>query len=251
MTMQVSAEELWGGVEFKLDEARFFLNEMSVDIRPLRDQPGSSQFAALMESTGALVGNMWQAKFYYHLDAFLVATRAVPDIIQMCFGQDGVTKSKKSPLNKWFYSLKNSEQKRRREFQQLFQPDYNNFRKLPLSLARNVTVHRRGVPQAEVQVIGRYGVYKGGPLAGIPSAESRPIIAGNDPALQWAATLPPQPVEPSANDFTFEIPQQNGPSQSIPLFTGCKKYLEDAVQLTTRARALYQQKHASQPLTPP
>jgi len=42
MTMQVSAEELWGGVEFKLDEARFFLNEMSVDIRPLRDRPGSS-----------------------------------------------------------------------------------------------------------------------------------------------------------------------------------------------------------------
>ena len=36
MTMQVSAEELWGGVEFKLDEARFFLNEMSVDIRPLK-----------------------------------------------------------------------------------------------------------------------------------------------------------------------------------------------------------------------
>jgi hypothetical protein len=190
------------------------------------------------------VGNIWQAKFYYHLDAFLVATRAVPDIIQTCFGKDRV-------MGAWLSTLDTNEKNRRRKFQQFFQPDYNNFRKLPLSLTRNVTVHRRGVPQAEVQVLGRYGVYKGGPLASIPSAESRPIIAGNDPSLQWAATLPPQPVEPSANDFTFEIPQQNGPSQSIPLFTGCPQYLKEAEQLKIQAYALCQQKHGGNTLTMP
>ena len=30
----------------------------------------------------------WQDSFYYHLDAFLMATRSVPDIIQQCFGAD-------------------------------------------------------------------------------------------------------------------------------------------------------------------
>ena len=34
----------------------------------------------------------WQPDFYYYLDAFLGATRSVPDVIQKCFGDDNLSK---------------------------------------------------------------------------------------------------------------------------------------------------------------
>jgi hypothetical protein len=73
----------WDGVHFKLDEAEFFLGQMIEAVRPIDDR-GTAYLAA----AGALVGNLWQPQFYYHVDAFLAAIRSVPDIIQAWFGLD-------------------------------------------------------------------------------------------------------------------------------------------------------------------
>jgi hypothetical protein len=98
-------------------------------------------------------------------------------------------------------AMNRSEQRRRKKFQDLFDPHSYAFTRLPLSGARNVTLHRTGVAPVEVHVIGRWGSYTGNPLTQIPQSEMLPTTAGSDPALQWAATQPPQAVCPNASDF--------------------------------------------------
>jgi hypothetical protein len=72
--------------EFKLGNARLFLQEMGEDLMP----PSlTSPMAAVMESSGVIVGSPWQqGKFWAHLGAFLAMARSVPDVIQWWCGFD-------------------------------------------------------------------------------------------------------------------------------------------------------------------
>ncbi len=239
---------LWSGVSFKLAEAEFFLDEMGKDLVHPRHRPESRGFAAVMESTGALVHHPWQPRLYYHLDAFLVATRSVPEIIQWNFGIDTRFQNK---LKTWWEQLPADERQRRESFQQHFGPLYQQFRCLPLSQARNVTVHRKGEPPVEMQVNGRWGVYVGGPAQHVPGAESQPIVAGDDPALQWAATLPPTPVEPSPADFNLVLPQAGGTVHKEPLLATCAGYLQQARGVANQADQLRHAEHGDGLLTTP
>ena len=172
------------------------MREMGQDIVP--PHLNSPHLAAIV-STGVIVDHPWQRRFYHHLDAFLAMSRSVPEIIRCCFGVDPMMRA-------WLSGLKPPEQTRRRAFQAQLRPLSQTFTTMPLSGARNISLHRTGVPPVEVHVIGRWGPYSGGPLTSIPQSEILPTVAGNDPALQWAATQPPQPVQPGASDFLLLIP---------------------------------------------
>ncbi len=85
-------EELWIGVEFKLAEARFFLDQMSeVLVPPQFNDPNWRHPAH-----GPSVVH-WDPDFYFYLDAFIGATRSVPDVVQKCFGVDPYSKTGLAP----------------------------------------------------------------------------------------------------------------------------------------------------------
>lgn len=232
-------DDLWSAVEHKLAGAEFFFREMGRDIVP--PYLNNPQLAAIA-ATGTIVGNPWQEKFYHHLDAFLAMARSIPEIIRCCFGID-------RRMRTWISSLDFSEATRRQTFQTQFEPLSRTFTALPLSGARNVTLHRAGVPPVEVQVIGRWGTYTGGPLTAIPQSELLHIVAVNDPALQWAATEPPQPVQPRPADFSLLIPTGSSASR-VELFPECRRFLDAARRLVTDAQQIALAVHGSQPLTP-
>lgn len=232
-------ETLWAGVEFKVGSAEFFLAEMGRVMAPPR-QP-----------LGGAASHRWQPDLYYFLDAFLQATRSVPDVIQWNFGVDphGVFKT-------WFNSLAGSEPQRRSTFQTAFLPLLCPFRTLPLTVARNISVHRMGTPPVEVRFSGRWGCYSAGPAAVLPAAESSadsptPLLTQGDPAMEWAATLSPVPLVPSGGDFTFSVPQAAGPPLTLDLIPGCRDYLAEARRLVEQARQLVNAHHAGGPLTTP
>jgi hypothetical protein len=225
-------EELWAGVDLKNEHAAFFLEQMGQALAP----PPRTQINVALQATGAIVGTGWQRSIYAYLDAFLAMARSVPEIIHACFGADLVMK-------KWFLALPKAEQDRRNEFTTRFEIAYKAFKTLPLSNARNVSLHRSGIAPVEVKIVGRFGVsHIGTPIKRVADAESRPIGAGTDPALQWAATLPPVPVEPRWTDFTID---------GRPLFPECRAYLEEAAKLVTQARAIAKSVHGTESLTPP
>lgn len=235
-------DDLWSAVEHKLEGAEFFFREMGQDIVP--PHLNNPQLAAIA-ATGVIVDNAWQRKFYHHLDAFLAMARSIPEIIRCCFGIDPDRR-----MRSWISSLNCSEVTRRQTFQAQFEPHRCTFTALPLSGARNITLHRTGVPPVEVRVIGRWGAYTGGPLAAIPQSELLPIVAGNDPALQWAATEPPRPVQPQPADFWLLIPAGSVASR-VQLFPECRSFLDASRQLITDAHRITNAVHGSQPLTPP
>ena len=227
-------EELWAGVELKINNAEFFLEEMGKALLP----PERTQMNVALQTTGAIIDTGWQRSFYAHLDAFLAMARSVPEIIQCCFGWDT-----SDAMKSWRDRLSTTEEKRRREFKKSFKGAYKTFRKLPLSNARNISLHRTGVAPVEVNIIGRYGIsYIGTPVSHVPTAEGEEIAAGDDQALQWVATMPPVPVQPAWPDFKV-----NGKS----LFTECRAYLDGAKNLLARARGISLQVHDNESLTPP
>jgi hypothetical protein len=232
-------EELWAGVDLKFEHAGFFLGRMQESLEPPRGAR-----VAMLEASGAIVDTQWQRAFYANLDAFLVMARSVPEVINSCFGKDTATKE----MRDWFTTtLSADEQKRRADFLNAFEITYNNFRNLPLSKARNISLHRTGYPAAvEVKIVGRFGLsYIGSPVKRVPAAESRPVSAEddpNDPAVIWAATLPPVPVHPMWSDFQID---------GKPLFAECRAYVEQAQQLVTQARAIAERVHGTDVLTPP
>ena len=206
---------MWARIDFKLASADFFLQEMSKDLIP--PDVENQNLKAISVSTGAVVHHPWQDRVYYHLDAFLAATRSIPDIIQSCFGKD--PRRDKS----WFTALDLDEQKRRENFQFVFTTNYSKFSNLPLSLARVHTLHRHGVPPVKVKIVGRWGIeHIGGPVTRVPSAESIPVTNDPDPALLWAATLAPLPVQPNPDDFTLTL--SGGTAKK--LFPECRQYLQ-------------------------
>jgi hypothetical protein len=234
--------DLWSAVEHKLAGAEFFFREMGRDIvPPYLNDPRLAAIAA----TGVIVGNPWQQKFYHHFDAFLTMARSIPEIIRCCFGIDPDGR-----MRSWIAGLNPSEVTRRQTFQAQFDPLSRTFTALPLSGARNITLHRTGVPPVEVHVIGRWGAYIGGPLTAIPQSELLPVVAGNDPALLWAATEPPQPVQPQPADFSLLIPTGSSASR-VDLFPECRSFLHASRKLITDAQKIAHAVHGSQPLTVP
>jgi hypothetical protein len=223
-------EDLWAGVELKLQHASFFLNEMSEALLP----PTRTAENVALESSGAIFDTRWQTSFYAYLDAFLAMARSVPEIISSCFGADQGSKDMKD----WFASLAPAEQTRRRGFAAKFQAIHTTFRALPLSGARNISLHRSGVAPVDIKITGRFGVsYTGTPVKRIPSSETPQL---HDPDFQWLARS--VPLQPSWEDFEI-----NGQ----PLFAECKAYVHEAQRLLNEARRICQQVHGSDTLTPP
>jgi len=231
---------MWDAIENKLDGAEFSLGEMGRDL--VSPAVGNPTMAAIAISSGAVVGHPWQRRFYHHLDAFLAITRSVPDIVRCCFGVDPV-------MGSWLSSLDPAEIARRKAFQAKFTKPFEDFKKLPLSGARNVALHR-GVAPVEVQINGRWGVYTGGPLERVPESETPTIVAGNDPSLMWASTEPSQAITPRASDFSLIVATASGPIK-IDLFPECRKFLEEARNLVEEARKICQAEHGSEKITPP
>src|SRR5687767_14886567 len=167
-----AAQQLWAGVGFKLENALFFLEAMDQVIAPRN----RSENVALM-ADGAVADYLWQRRFYANFDAFLAMTRSIADIIQSCFGIDPVLQN-----NNAFKNLSASEQTRRGQFQRKFKRIYAKFKKLPLSDARNVSLHRIGAPPIDVIAVGFWGqTYNGTPLTTIPTTETLPFPATDDP----------------------------------------------------------------------
>jgi hypothetical protein len=235
----LGADEALRSAHFKLDSARLFLREMSNDLTPPSSQ---SPLYAAIESTGVTVSHPWQERFYPHLDAFLMATNAIPDIITWWCGF-----SNHRAMKSWFNTIGHSEQKRRRDFQRKFKRHSKRFSKLPLRTARNLTVHSRGTPPVDIELMGRWGVrYRGGPIEHLPASEVQITNAGSDPALLWKATEPPLPLKPTWQDFNLRTRQGDK-----PLLSEVQRYLNEAEKLLAEARSIFRQVHGSDPLTAP
>lgn len=158
-------ERLWAGAEFKCENAFFHLEQMG----RLLDSPRPTGAFAAMGASGTIIGNRWQLPFYAHLDAFLAATRSVPEIIRCCFGVDH-----NKNVEGWFKGLEEEEKGRRRRFNSHFAVHVNEFQKLPLSKARDISLHRTGYPPATIEVSSMFGVvHLGTPIEHAPEFESQ------------------------------------------------------------------------------
>jgi hypothetical protein len=221
-------EHLWAGVDLKVGHAAFFLQEMSRSLQP----PEQTATNVALQSSGAIVGNLWQLSFYPYFDAFLAMTRSIPEIIQCCFGED------RSPaMANWFRALHAAEQTRRQTFSSQFKPDYSQFGQHPLSNTRNISFHRAGYASVEVRITGLFGAeYIGSPVQSVPIAEGP--HNNPDPPFQRNAL----PVRPMWSDFTID---------GKPLFPECQAYLQLAGDLRAKARDICQQVHGSNSLTHP
>jgi hypothetical protein len=139
-------------------------------------------------------------------------------------------------MKPWFQQLDVSEQTRRQAFTAQFSSARQAFAKLPLSEARNISVHRSGIADVTVATTGLFGVaYIGGPTKPIPISETRQI---DDPSLAFLATS--LPVRPIWSDFYFD---------NQTLHPICKDYLDQAQALITDARTLVTQVHGTNSLT--
>jgi hypothetical protein len=223
-------EKFWAGVELKFQHAEFHLEQMQKSIEP----PELTTMYVARLHAGKITDTRWQRSLYAHFDAFLLTVRCIPEIIQCCFGED-----KSFLMKDWFDSLPEEEKHRRQEFRKQFDPNYKAFRVLPLSEARNVSVHRTGVPPVEVSITGRLGVtYIGNPVAHIPCSETRQV---SDPALSWLIKPVPLP-QPTQDDLTID---------GRPLFPECQSYLKAARALIEEARRVSDAVHGNEDLTAP
>jgi hypothetical protein len=228
---QVTQETLWAGPSFKLESALFHYTRMMQACTP----PELDAHTAAMLSAGAIVDTGWQRSLYPHFDAFLVALRSVPEIIQCCFGKEEYQNKK---MKQWWDSLRPDEQARRIDFSSQYASAYQAFRTLPLSECRHVSQHRTGLPDVEVSIRGSWGVmYVGGPAKAVPISETPEIP---NPALQFMAK--PRMLQPHHGDFSI---------RGQPLFPECLNYLNSTSALVTSARAIATVVHGAQPLIAP
>ena len=224
------SEELWKGVQLKLKHAQYHREQMNISI----DSSRWRRESALYEGHGTALGHDWQLPFYANLDAFLTCTRSIPEITNFCFGRDIPIQQ----LKEWFERLPLKEKMRRVEFSDRFARTYNEFRKLPLSDARNVSVHRKGHPPVTVATIGRWGTrYKSGPTDQLPSHEVPPSDGSN---MGWFGQS--ARILPSWKDYF--IGSEN-------LFEACNDYFEQAKRAVYEAETLVRDIHRDLPLTPP
>jgi hypothetical protein len=140
---------LWAGVHLKLDHAAFHFDQMGRSIQP----PEQTAVNVALEASGAILDTGWQRSLYAYFDAFLSAARAIPEILQCCFGHD-----RDGRMQAWFVALPLDEQDRRKQFRISFQPAYNTFRTLSLGNARHISEHRRGFAQVDVSISDYFGV---------------------------------------------------------------------------------------------
>jgi hypothetical protein len=230
-------DHLWAGVDRRLADALSSFDAMARSLQP----PARTQRAVALESAGASIAHPWQDTFWAHIDTFLTKVRSVPDVIECCFGAD-----RSPPMRDWFDGRPPIEQVRRKTFSYTFRSDRDAFRQHPLTTVRNSSEHRRGFPDVEGKIIGPFGtVHIATPTQRVPDAESRPLEAGNinsNAALQWAAALPPRPIEPKRDQFTIA---------GKPLFPECHAYLTLARDLRAKAQSICDEVHGNRPLSTP
>jgi hypothetical protein len=220
----------WAGVDFKLNEADFFFREMQKDlIPPEYANPALRAYIAPQIAAGAMIDYSWQSRFYFHVDAFLVATRSIPDIIQSWFGLDAFAQSQNAPqtLKTWVQQLPSQEKILRESFQRKFERQCKKFNRHPLSAARHITIHHYGTPPVVVTVPRLWGQppYLGGPTAIIPTVDFWLTPAANDPTVPPALTSQFLPVRPSLNDFHVKVADPNHTVRTDQLFPFCQGYL--------------------------
>jgi hypothetical protein len=222
-------EELWSGPQLKLEYAYFHVAMMQ---RALQPSEMAENYPAIIAS-GAIVNTGWQRSIYPHFDAFLAAARSIPEIIQCCFGTD-----RDYRILRWFKQLPAGEQARRRAFRHQF-TSYKTFRDLPLSRSRQISQHRRGCPEIEFTISGRFGVtYIGGPADPTPLSDTLQI---DNPLL---AVMPRSPAMQPAHNEDFQI-------EGRPLSTECLEYLGQAQLLIHDARTLAEKVHGADVLSAP
>lgn len=232
----------WDGVRFKLDMAHFCLGEMREDLIPATAERGYAYY----QTSTLPPANRWAPKFYYHLDAFLAATRSVDLVITTTFGID------RTLQKKWIDTLPSLEQTKRKTFQNEYDFIAAHFRDHFLTHIRNVSIHRSGTPQVVVAVLGRWGEhYRGGPTQSLPTFDQPQQRTPDDPdhPLNWM-----QPVtfaiEPGPDEFVVQEALPGGSSRDHPLFPSCEDYLQSARRLVDEAKSLAERGHV-QPVTPP
>ena len=222
-------DDLWGRAESKLGYAEFHLLKMGDSLQ----LPRNTAHNVAVQSSGAILDTGWQRAFWAYFDAFLLEARSVPLIIEACFGADRVGRVMKP----WFDALPTPEQDRRRMFRIKFRITRNSFRDLPLTNARDISVHRAGTAPAKVTITGLFGVtYTGGPTELVPISETRQMPAD----LAWMER--PAPVHPMWTDFTID---------GRSLFDECHEYLKAANNAIQEGKPIAVDVHAGAPLTPP
>jgi hypothetical protein len=226
--------------DFKFREAERHLQNMGKVIAP----PTLNGHQVALVASGVILHHEWREPFNDDLNAFLSATRSIPELIQFRFGADRC-------LDKWIAKLDQQEQYRRKEFQDQFESKFAPFRQLPLGKERNIVLHREGVAHWEVRVKGRWGEYVGGPTTPLPSVEMPPPITREDPEFFGFADYPLPPIVPMPNDFWWAIPQADGTVRREELFPECKRFLSEAAALAGYARVLFQNIHEGQPFSLP
>jgi hypothetical protein len=218
-----------------------------------------------MSCPGTIIVHNWHDKFEGELNAFLAATRSVPDIITKQLGYDarglklpwylrwlpGDLQSAQTGTDAWVLSVTKEEKKRRRKFHRKFEKKFIQFRRHPLSNERHEVMHRSGLPHWEVRVKGTFKTYIGGPMNPLPPQEDWPVIPREDPAFWALADTSPRLLEALRDDFYWVIPQPDGTIFSLPLFEECRNFLQAANDLVEHARQLYQAIHQGHALTSP
>jgi hypothetical protein len=230
-------DHLWRGVDGRIAEAHHYYGEMGRSLEP----PEQTHWNVAIESSGGIIDTRWQDRFYPSVNTFLAKVRSVPSIIEACFGADRGSREMKH----WLDGLPSDEQKRRQTFSDQFRDDRNKFRDHDLTAERDASEHRRGFADIEGRVVGPFGkVHIARPDIRIPTAEGRPLDAriNDNPALQWAATLPPRTIRPQWDQFTIG---------GKPLFDECRAYLQLASDLRGRAQNICDAVHGNQTLSMP
>jgi hypothetical protein len=73
-------DELWAGVDLKIENAQFHFDTMSRALLPQSPERAGTYTA--VGGMGTIISGNWHRAFYAHFDAFLSASRSVPEIIR-------------------------------------------------------------------------------------------------------------------------------------------------------------------------
>jgi len=232
-----SQADFMRAVDTKMEHARFFWNRMCEIFDPPRPtQAEVARHATNMASWQRMPN--WQWRLYANLDAFLPIARSVPDVAQTLLGVD---QRMPADMRRWFDGLPHDEQTRRRSFQAQFQPIFDQFRDLPLSKARNATVHRTGQAGVTVRITTWFGVlYEGSATDHVPEVVTRPVPEGVDPPP--GAYSQPIALEPMWTDFYLD---------GRRLFDDLHTYVQEATNVTEAARRIALSVHGADNLTYP
>ena len=237
-------QDLWNGVRFKLDMAHFYLDEMRKDLLSVSADLESSYYQSRQRVVSP--ANRWAPKFYYHLDAFLAATRSVDFVITTTFGIDSILGK-----NKWIATLPTLEQTNRKAFKLEYDLIAADFRGHLLTHIRNVSIHRSGTPLVEVAVLGRWGEhYRGGPTQSLPTYEQFQQQTTDDPDHPWMEPLK-FAIAPGPDEFVVQKALPGANTCDHPLFPSCEDYLRSAGRLVEDAKSLAERVHTNNPLTLP